>query len=90
MNILSEATALQESDPPRALELLKKSIAANPNDSRPYAWAVVILYRQGRFQECRDVLNKARAHGVSTSEMMRNAMFKRVMDTESFNRKIPG
>lgn len=89
LQTLSEATSLIESEPARALQGFRNAIAANPREPRSYAWAVVVLYRMGRFQECRDVLNKAERNGVGRGQMMANAQFRAVMNTESFNHKIP-
>ena len=89
LQTLSEATSLIDSEPTRALQGFRNAIAANPREPRSYAWAVVVLYRMGRFQECRDVLNKAERNGVGRGQMMANAQFRAVMSTESFNHKIP-
>jgi serine/threonine-protein kinase len=91
MTTLSEATSLIDSQPEKALGLLRNSIAANPNEVRPYAWAVVVLYRMERFQECRDVLNRAASRGIGVGQLSSsNSRFKKLMDDESFNHKIPG
>ncbi len=91
MTTLSEATSLIESQPEKALDLLRNSIAANPNEVRPYAWAVVVLYKLGRYQECRDVLNRAASKGIGVGQLSSsNSKFKSIMDSESFNHKIPG
>jgi len=91
LTTLSEATQLIDSQPEKALALLRNSIAANPNEARPYAWAVVVLYKQGRYQECRDVLNRAASRGISVGQLSSsNSKFRSMMDNESFNHKIPG
>jgi serine/threonine-protein kinase len=89
LQTLSEATSLIDSDPNKALQGFRNAIAANPREPRSYAWAVVVLYRMGRFQDCRDVLNKAERNGIGRGQMMANAQFRAVMNTDGFNRKIP-
>ncbi len=89
LQTLSEATSLIDSDPGKALQGFRNAIAANPREPRSYAWAVVVLYRMGRFQDCRDVLNKAERNGIGRGQMMANAQFRAVMNTDGFNRKIP-
>jgi hypothetical protein len=91
MTAMSEGTALMESDPAKALELLKGSIAANPGEPRAYAWAVVLLYDQKRYSECRGMLDQASRRGFGAGQLSgMNARLKRILDNESFSPKIPG
>jgi serine/threonine-protein kinase len=86
---MSEGTALAESNPEQALKLLRKAMILNPENADAYAWSFVILYRQGRYAECRQLFRKARREGV-VSGMGRNAAFNNVMRNERFNKNIPG
>lgn len=87
---MSDATALSDSDPGKAVELLRKAIAANPGNERAYAWLLVVLYRQERFAEFQSVADMARRNGVSFQRMMSNARFRSVIQDERLNRRLPG
>ncbi len=89
LQTLSEATAIMEGDPERALQGFRNAIAANPREPRSYAWAVVLLYEKGRYRECRDVLNRAERQGIGRGQMMTNARFQSIMRNESFSHRIP-
>lgn len=87
---LSEAIALADSNPTKAIEMLRGSIAADPNNAQAYAWLVVVLYEEGRYREIPPVLNKARQHGITRARLMSNIRFKMTMQKESLNHRIPG
>jgi serine/threonine-protein kinase len=88
---MSEATALAESNPSKALDGLRNAIAANPRNSRAYAWALVISYNSGRYDEVKTLYRQARRRGLSLSELEAgNARLKTILDNESFNHRIPG
>ncbi|MFN8011437.1 MAG: protein kinase [Holophagaceae bacterium] len=87
---MSDATALSDTDPNRAVDLLRKAIAANPGNERAYAWLLVVLYRQERFAEFQSVADMARRNGVSFQRMMSNARFRSVIQDERLNRRLPG
>lgn len=89
LTAMSEATALAESDPDKALQGLHRAIALNPSNANAYAWRIVILYRQGRYLECKNVYRRARREGV-TGELTRNQAFNRIMLDEKFQKHIPG
>lgn len=91
MSLLSEGSSLVEADPAKALEILGRSIAANPNDPRPYALSAAVLYQQGRYDDCRSVLRKARAAHLTRGQLIAaNAKFRAAMDTDSFNHRVDG
>jgi serine/threonine-protein kinase len=89
LQTLSEATSIIASDPDKALQGLRNAMAANPREPRAYAWAVVVLYDLGRYRECRDVLNRAERQGIGRGQLLANARFRTLMNTENFNHKIP-
>ncbi len=91
MQLLSDGSRLLQEDPAKALDLLRRSIHANPGDPRPYAVAAAQLYQQRRYAECRQVIRQARAAGISRGQLISaNAQFKAAMDTDSFNRRLEG
>ena len=88
---MSEATALSASNPTKALEGLRNAIAANPNNSRAYAWAIVISYNNNRYGEMKAFHRRARRNGISLSQLeAANSQLKTILDNESFNHRIPG
>ena len=88
---MSEATALASSNPAKALEGLRNALAANPNNSRAYAWALVISYNGGRYGEMKTFYHQARRKGLSLSQLEAgNAQLKTILDNEAFNHRIPG
>ena len=44
--------------PAKALEGLRNALAANPYNSRAYAWALVISYNSGRYGEMKTALGR--------------------------------
>jgi serine/threonine-protein kinase len=86
---LSEAIALADTDPEKALQGIRRAIAMNPGNPSAYAWGVAIAYQQGRYQECRQFLQRARREGVG-HQLNANARFRQVLQNERFNRRIPG
>jgi serine/threonine-protein kinase len=91
MSLLSEGSALVESDSSRALEILRRSIRANPYDPRPYALAAAVLYGQERYDECRDVLRRARTAHLSRSQLLdANLKFRMAMDKDSYVHRVDG
>ncbi len=88
---LSEATALAGSNPAKALEGLRNALAANPYNSRAYAWALVVSYNSSRFGEMKSFYRQARGKGISLSQLeSSNAQLKTILDNEAFNHRIPG
>ena len=88
---LSEATALASSNPAKALEGLRNALAANPYNSRAYAWALVISYNSGRYGEMKTFYRQAKKKGLSLSQLeASNAQLKTILDNEAFNHRIPG
>jgi len=88
---MSEANALAGSNPPKALEGLRNAIAANPYNSKAYAWAMVIAYNNGRFGEMKSFYRQARRNGFSLSLLeAENTQLKTILDNEEFNHRIPG
>ena len=87
---LSDAIRLADSDPARSIEGLRRAIAADPSNANAYAWLVVVLYEQGRYQEIPAVLAKARQNGIPRARLMNNVRFKMAMQNDKLNRKIPG
>jgi serine/threonine-protein kinase len=87
---LSDAIRLADSDPARSIEGLRRAIAADPANANAYAWLVVVLYEQGRYQEIPAVLGKARQNGIPRARLMNNVRFKMAMQNDKLNRKIPG
>ncbi len=88
---MSEATALASSNPAKALEGLRNALAANPYNSRAYAWALVISYNSGRYGEMKTFYRDARKKGLSISQLEAgNAQLKTILDNEAFNHRIPG
>ncbi|MBK8724819.1 MAG: protein kinase [Holophagaceae bacterium] len=87
---MSEATSLADSNPTRAIEMLRRAIAANPDNERAYAWLLVALYRQERFAEFQSTADMARRNGISFQRMMSNARFRSVIQDERLNRRLPG
>ncbi len=87
----SEATALASSNPEKALEGLRNALAANPYNSRAYAWAMVIAYNNGRYAEVKSFFRQARAKGISQSQLEGgNSQLRRILDGEAYNHRIPG
>lgn len=88
---LSESTALASSNPAKALDGLRNALAANPNNSRAYAWALVISYDNKRYGEMKTFYRQARRNGLSLSQLEGgNARLKTILDNEAFNHRIPG
>lgn len=86
---LSEAIALADSDPEKALQGIRQAIALDPGNPAAYAWGIVVAYQQGRYAECKQFMRRARREGVA-GQLTANARFRQVMQQERFNRKIPG
>ncbi|MBL0211068.1 MAG: protein kinase [Holophagaceae bacterium] len=88
---MSEATAMANSNPVKALEGLRNAIAANPYNSRAYGWALVISYKTGRYGEMKTFYRQAKSKGISMSQLEGgNAQLKTILDNEAFNHRIPG
>lgn len=88
---MSEASAVASTNPAKALEGLRNAIAANPNNARAYAWALVISYNNGRYGEMKAFYRRARRNGFSLSQLeSANAQLRTILDNESFNHRIPG
>jgi hypothetical protein len=87
---LSEAIRLADSDPPRAIEGLRKAIAADPGNPNAYAWLAVVLYEQGRYPEIPGVLAKARQNGIPRARLLSNMRFKMIVQNDRLNHRIPG
>ena len=91
LQLFSDGSRLLQEDPAKALELLRRSIHANPGDPRPYAMSAAQLYQQRRYAECRQMIRQARAAGISRGQLISaNAQFRAAMDTDSFNHRIDG
>lgn len=89
LTTLSESIALADSDPDKAMQGIRKAIEANPTNANAYAWGVSILYRQGRYNECKTLLQKARREGVA-GQLRSNMRFRQMMADERLSRRIPG
>ena len=87
---MSEAIRLVDADPDKAIDGLRKAIAADPGNAGAYAWLVVTLYEQGRYQEIPAVLGRARQHGIARARLMTNLRFRMAMQSERQNHRIPG
>lgn len=88
---MSEATAMANTNPAKALEGLRNALAANPYNSRAYAWALVISYNSGRYGEMKNYYRQAKRNGISLSQLEAgNAQLKTILDNEAFNHRIPG
>lgn|GEM_PF-257534 len=87
---MSEAIQLADKDPKRAVEGLLNAIAANPTNPSAYAWAIAILYENGRFSEIPPIFAKARQHGIYRAQMNSNIRFRMAMNREALNHSIPG
>lgn len=89
LTTLSESIAMADSNPEKALHGIRKAIAANPGNANAYAWGIAILYRQGRYVECRALYHKARREGVA-GQLMSNLRFRQMIVDERLSRRIPG
>ena len=89
LTTLSESIALADSNPEKAIQGIRKAIAANPGNANAYAWGIAILYRQGRYEECRALHQKARREGVAR-QLMSNLRFRQMIADERLSRRIPG
>jgi len=87
---MSEAIQLADKDPKRAVEGLLNAISANPTNPSAYAWAIAILYENGRYSEIPPIFAKARQHGISRAQMASNIRFRMAMNREALNHSIPG
>lgn len=87
---MSEAIQLADKDPKRAVEGLLNAISANPTNPSAYAWAIAILYENGRYSEIPPIFAKARQHGISRAQMASNIRFRMAMQREALNHSIPG
>jgi hypothetical protein len=87
---MSEAIQLADKDPRRAVEGLLNAISANPTNPSAYAWAIAILYENGRYSEIPPIFAKARQNGISRAQMASNIRFRMAMQREALNRSIPG
>ena len=87
---LSEAIRWADSDPKRAIEGLRRAVAADPQNTNAYAWLAVLLYEQGRYQEIPVVIALARQQGIPRARLMSNMRFKMVMQNDRLNHRIPG
>ncbi len=85
----SEAIQISDKDPNRAVEGLRNAISANPGDASAYAWAIAILYENGRYSEIPPLLAKARQNGISRAQLAANMRFRAAMNREALNRRIP-
>ncbi len=86
---LSEAIQLEGKDPKRATEGLLNAISANPTNANAYAWAIALLYENGRYSEIPPLFAKARQHGISRAQMASNMRFRMAMQREAMNHSIP-
>ncbi len=88
---MSQATAMAGTNPAKALEGLRNALAANPYNSRAYAWALVISYNSGRYDDMKNFYRQAKRKGMSLSQLEAgNAQLKTILDNEAFNHRIPG
>jgi serine/threonine-protein kinase len=89
MGLLSDGSRIVDTDPAKALQFLKRAIAANPYDPRPYALSAAVLYQQERYDECMDVLRRARAANLTRSQLIAaNARFRQAMDNDSYRHRL--
>ncbi|HWQ09680.1 MAG TPA: hypothetical protein VN436_11245, partial [Holophaga sp.] len=79
-----------DADPDRAIDGLRKVVAADPSNEGAYAWLVVALYGQERYREIPAVLQKARQQGIPRSRLMNNLRFRMAAQSERQNRRVPG
>jgi len=86
----SEAIQLSDRDPRRAVEGFLNAISADPTDASAYAWAIAVLYENGRYSEIPPLLAKARQNGISRAQLGANMRFRAAMNREALNRQIPG
>ncbi len=88
---MSEATAMKDTNPDKALEGLRNAIAADSRNVRAYAWGLVIAYNNGRYGEMKAFHRQARRNGLTMSQLESvNSQLKTILDNESFNHRIPG
>jgi len=87
---MSEAIQLSDKDHKRAVEGFLNAISANPTNASAYAWAIAILYEDGRYSEIPPLMAKARQNGISRAQLASNMRFRAAMNREAFNRQIPG
>ena len=87
---MSEALQIADKDPRRAVEGMLNAMAANPTNPGPYAWAVAILYENGRYSEIPPILARARRNGISRGQLASNIRFRMAMQREAMNHNIPG
>ncbi len=87
---MSEAIQISEKDPKKAVDGFLNAISANPTNASAYAWAIAVLYENGRYSEIPPLLAKARQNGISRAQMASNLRFRMAMNREALNRHIPG
>ena len=89
MMLLSDGSRIVETDPAKALEILGRSITANPYDPRPYALSAAVLYHQERYEECKAILRQARAAHHSRSDLIAaNLRFRLAMEQDRFSHRV--
>jgi len=87
---MSEAIQISDKDPRKAVDGFLNAISANPTNASAYAWAIAVLYENGRYSEIPPLLAKARQNGISRAQMASNIRFRMAMNREALNRHIPG
>lgn len=87
---MSEAIQISDKDHRRAVEGFLNAISANPTNASAYAWAIAVLYENGRYSEIPPLMAKARQNGISRAQMASNIRFRMAMNREALNRHIPG
>ncbi len=88
---LSEAIQMLDKDRKRALEGMLNATFANPSNPAGYAWAVAVLYQDGRYSEIPPILARARRNGLNRGQLAAaNVRFRMAMQQEAMNRRIPG
>jgi len=76
--LMSQGTRVIDSNPAAAVEDLRKSIRANPDNQRAHAWLVYALITQDRIAEANVAIDQAATYGFSLN------------DLSSVNTRLPG
>ncbi|HEU4951594.1 MAG TPA: protein kinase [Holophagaceae bacterium] len=68
---LSDGIRLVDSEPAKAIAILRNAIAADPTKPNAYAWLAVAYYDQGRYGEFNQTIRMAENRGISRDDMAR-------------------
>ncbi|HET8714640.1 MAG TPA: protein kinase [Holophagaceae bacterium] len=86
---LSDGIRLADSEPAKAIAILRNAIAADPTKPNAYAWLAVVYYNQGRYGEFNQTIRMAENRGISRDEMAQaNARFRICLNNARLSNRL--